>query len=319
MQNPSSTPEMRKLFYIFFAVFFSYSFPQLSAQNSGKELLRQKTEDQLKDILEKSPALTGLTAIDLTIGERISWNPDVQFPQASAIKIPILMEIFKQANDGKFSLSDSRQISSENLVGGTGILKHLENQGAMNIKNLGILMIALSDNSATNSLIDLVGISEVNKTLDELGMEHTIVQRKMINSAASARGDENLSTPAEAAEILQLLYNGEFIDKATSQEIISILKKTNREDSRIAAGVPADLPVAFKPGMLNGVSVEWTIVFLPERPYAIAAMESYKIQGEAEEVMEDLSRLLYQYYWRLGNASKYGTYVDPKLKPKDSE
>lgn len=279
------------------------------AQENTSQMLKQKTEQQLQEIFDSSPAVTGLVAVDLTSGEKISWNPDVQFPQASSIKIPILMEVFKQAHEGKFSLSDPLPLTSENTVGGTGILKHLEDPAALSIKNLGILMIALSDNSATNALIDLMGISEINNTLKSLGMSKTLLQRKMMNSEASARGEENLATPAEAAKLLQLLYNGEFVNPEVSREIIEILKMTDREDSRLAAGIPENVPIAFKPGFIDGVSTEWAIVLLEQRPYAVAFMESYKVNGEAEEVMEDASKILFNYYWRIGSASEYGTYV----------
>lgn len=219
------------------------------------------------------------------------------------------MEVFKQAHEGKFSLSDPLAVSSENLVGGTGILKNLEAPAALSIKNLGILMIALSDNSATNALLDLVGISEINNTLKSLGVKKTLVQRKMMNSAASARGEENLATPAEAAKLLQLLYNGDFVSPEVSQEIIEILKMTDREDSRLAAGIPKHVEIAFKPGFISGVSTEWAIILLEQRPYAVAIMESHKIDGEAEKVMEEASKILLDYYWRIGSASEYGTYV----------
>ncbi|MDX1753591.1 MAG: serine hydrolase [Salinimicrobium sediminis] len=281
----------------------------LFAQKSNQEMLKQKTEQRLQEIFNTSPAITGLVAVDLTSGEKISWNSGVQFPQASAIKIPILMDVFKKAHEGKFSLSDPLPLTSENTVGGTGILKHLEDPAALSIKNLGILMIALSDNSATNALIDLVGMSEVNSTLKSLGMTNTLLQRKMMNSEASARGEENLATPAEAAKILRLLYNGDFVSPEVSQEIIDILKMTDKEDSRLAAGIPENVPIAFKPGFISGVSTEWTIVLLEQRPYAVALMESNKLPGEAERVMEEVSEILFNYFWRIGSASEYGTYV----------
>ncbi|MCC9136758.1 serine hydrolase [Pontibacter silvestris] len=283
------------------------------AQTSPKEILRQKVEKQLSSIVEASPAVTGLVTIDLISGERFAFNADVVFPQASAIKIPILMEVYKQAHQGKFKLSDVRGIKQENIVGGTGIIKDLADPAPFSIRNLSILMIALSDNTATNSLLDLVGLSNVNASLQLLGLEQTRVQRKMINAAASGRGDENISTPAEAARILQMLYKGEFVDKTISDEILRILQKTNRNDSRLAAGIPEHVPIAFKPGVLNGVSTEWAVVLLPERPYAVAIMENYKVRGKAEGVMEEASAVLYQYFWRLGNATRYGTYIDPAL------
>ncbi|WP_048919738.1 serine hydrolase [Rufibacter radiotolerans] len=282
-------------------------------QSSPKELLRQKTEQELRGILEKSSALTGLVAIDLTSGEAFRFNQDLVFPQASAIKVPILLEVYKQAQAGKFALTDVRRIAPGQVVGGTGIIKDLEDSTSFSIRNLAVLMIALSDNTATNALLDLVGLSNINASLQAMGLKQTRVQRKMIQAAASGRGEENISTPAEAAKILQMLYKGEFLNKATSEEIISILKKTNRETSRLAPGLPDHVPLAFKPGILNGVSTEWALVLLPERPYAVAIMENFKPMGQDGMVLEDVSKVLYQYFWRLGNATRYGTYVDPKL------
>ncbi|AKD02047.1 hypothetical protein PKOR_01460 [Pontibacter korlensis] len=284
-----------------------------TAQTSAHKVLRQQTERQLGELISRSPAITGLVAVDLTTGDTFSFNADVVFPQASAIKVPILMSVYKQAHEGKFTLSDKREVAATDVVGGTGILKDLVDLPSVSIRNLGVLMITLSDNTATNSLIDLVSMQEINSMLRSLGAKQTLVQRKMINSAASGRGEENLSTPADAAKILQLLYKGEFINKTTSDEIISILKKTDRQTSRLATRLPGHVPIAFKPGVLNGVSTEWAIILLPERPYAVAVMESYKVEGQAEHTVEELSEVLYQYFWRTGNATRYGTYVDPKL------
>ncbi|MCX2740374.1 serine hydrolase [Pontibacter anaerobius] len=282
------------------------------AQTSAHKVLRQHTEKQLSEIIGHSPAVTGLVAVDLTTGDTFSFNADVIFPQASAIKIPILMSVYKQAHEGKFTLSDSRKVERADVVGGTGILKDLADTPSMSIRDLGVLMISLSDNTATNSLIELVSMQEINAMLRSVGAKKTIVQRKMINSAASGRGEENLSTPADAAHILQLLYRGEFINKASSDEFMFILKKTDRQTSRLAVGLPGDVPIAFKPGVLNGVSTEWAIVLLPERPYAVAVMESFKVKGQSQNTVEELSEVLYQYFWRTGNATRYGTYVDPK-------
>lgn len=306
--------EMNKaLLSLCLAMFLSCSSLTVSAQVAAKELLRQKTEEQIREVLLSSPGLTGVVAVDLTSGEKIAFNADIAFPQASAIKIPILMEVFKQAHQGKFALSDVLTVKQENLVGGTGILKDLMDPAPFSIQNLCLLMIALSDNSATNTLIDLVGMANINASLHAMGLKQTRVQRKMIHSDASGRGEENTASPAEAALILQMLYKGEFINKATSGEILSFLRKIDRGDSRLAAGVPEEVPIAFKPGSLNGVSTEWAIVLLPERPYAVAIMESYKVKGKAENIVERLSEVLYEYFWRSGNATRYGTYVDPKL------
>ena len=86
--------------------------------------------------------------------------------------------------------------------------------------------------------------------------------------------------------------------------------KTNPEGSRLAKGIPTTVPISYKPGVLNGVSTEWAIVHLSERPYAVAMMENYKIPGQSVQVMESVSKVLYQYFWRIGNATKYGVYIE---------
>lgn len=286
----------------------------LCAQSPSSALLEGKLEAQLRQLIQDSDAVTGVAVIDLQSGAQLHFNADVEFPQASAIKIPILMEVFRQAGEGRFSLGDPLPVDSLNLVGGTGILSKMEDTPVLSIRDLSILMIALSDNSATNALLDLVGLPEINSTLKSLGMEHSLLRRKMINAAASARGDENISTPKEAALILQLLYQGKFVDRSTSDAILEILKKNDRSNSRLAAGIPSEVPLAFKPGSLPGVSTEWMLVLLPERPYAIAVMESYKTPGTSDMTMEEISELVFQHLWKLGNASEYGTYVDPALR-----
>ncbi|MFC6998720.1 serine hydrolase [Rufibacter roseus] len=304
---------MKKLLFPFLCFLFLTNSMYTHAQQSPQQVLRLKTEAQLREMIDASPAVTGLVAVDLTSGETFSFNQDVQFPQASAIKVPILLEVYKQAQEGKFALTDVLSIEPATVVGGTGIIKDLVDTSSFSIRNLAVLMIALSENTATNALIDLVGMQNINKTMQNMGLKQTRVQRKMIQAAASGRGEENISTPADAAKMLQMLYKGEFLNKATSQEILSILLKTDRQTSRLSAGIPQHVPLAFKPGILNGVSTEWAIVLLPERPYAIAIMESYKQSGKAEKIMEEVSEVLYNYFWRLGNATRYGTYVDPKL------
>lgn len=287
---------------------------KVTAQNRAKELLQQKTEKQLQKIITRSSGITGLVAVDLTSGEIVfSFNSDLPFPQGSAIKVPILMEVFNQAHEGEFKLSDKISIKTDNVVGGSGVIKNLKMPVSLSISNISTLMISLSDNTATNVLIDLVGMSNINNTLRSLGLQQTVLQRKMMDIKASAGGQENLSTPAEAASILQMLYNGTFINEQISSDIIAMLKKPGRNHSRLASGIPNDVPIAFKYGMLKGVSTEWAVILLPERPYAVAVMEYYKVVGEDSKVVEELSEVLYDYFWRMGNSTEYGVYRPPLL------
>ncbi len=89
------------------------------------QVIRKKTEARLNQIAEGSRGALGFFAQDLTSGEHFALNENLPFPQASAIKIPILMEVFKQAAEGRFQLSDARRIEKRDQVGGTGLLAQL--------------------------------------------------------------------------------------------------------------------------------------------------------------------------------------------------
>ncbi len=169
------------------------------------------------------------------------------------------MEVYKQAGEGRFRLTDKLEVSSAHQVGGSGVLKELgDSTSELAIGDLAVLMVLVSDNTATNILIDLVGMENVNRTMQSLGLEKTRLRRRMIDQAASLRGDENTSTPAEAARIMEMLYEGEFLGRDESDAILSILRK--RKSGGVNSVLPGNIPVPFKPGGIAGVSTEWAIV-----------------------------------------------------------
>ncbi|MCS7158015.1 MAG: class A beta-lactamase-related serine hydrolase [Blastocatellia bacterium] len=287
-------------------------------QHENVKIVREKTEARLREIVASARGAMGLVAVDLMSGERLAINENLAFPQGSAIKIPILMEVYKQAHEGRFRLTDRRRIEKAQMVGGSGILKEFgDGMSELSIYDLCVLMIVLSDNTATNMLIDLVGMENVNRTMASLGLVRTRLQRKMIDPAASARGEENLSTPAEAARLMEILYRGEFVSREVCEQILAILKKPKR--TAVSSGLPSEVPVASKPGGIPGVSTEWAIVYLKERPYVLVIMENYGMGDEASTAFRDISRTVYEYFWRLGRATRYGTYVDPALLKREGQ
>jgi beta-lactamase class A len=275
------------------------------------ELVREKVEARLREIVNRARGAMGLAVLDLESGARMGINDHLVFPQASAIKIPILMEVYKQAGAGKFKLGDLRKIEAGDKTGGSGVLCELgDGTVQMSIHDLCVLMITVSDNTATNMLIDLVGMENVNGTLDSLGLAQTRLQRRMLDTAASQRGQENLSTPVEALRIMEMLYRGEFINRGVCDEILSILKKG--KSTGLSSGLPEGTVVASKPGSIAGAATEWAVVFLKDRPYAVVVMENYGMEQDAATAMKDISRTLYDYFLRLSRATGHGTYAVPQ-------
>jgi len=268
----------------------------LHAQTSNEDALKDKMQKELTAVINASPSVVGLAVMDLVSNETFFVNEQHTFTQASAIKIPILMEVFRQVQAGKIALTDQKQVTTANRVGGSGILQQLQDPVSISLRDLCTLMITQSDNTATNIVISTVGMDNVNKTMEELGCTNTKLQRYMMDTAAAAQGRENLSTPAEAVKILSLLYQGKFIIAALSDQVIAVLKKNARTGSRIAASLPAQVPIAFKPGALMTVSTEWAIVYLNKRPYAMTVMENGRVPSDKSETMEKLSKIVYNYF-----------------------
>lgn len=283
------------------------------AQEANLKIIHEKTEARLREIAARSRGALGFCALDLTGGERFALNETAVFPQASAIKIAILMEVFKQAGEGRFKLTDRRRITKQDKTGGSGVLVELgDGTVELTLHDLCVLMILVSDNSATNLLLDLVGMANVNRTLTSLGLKETRVGRRMLDTASSWRGEENTSTPAEAARIMELLFKGEFLGRKTDDEILAILKKP--KSTSLKAGLPPDVAVASKPGAIAGVATEWAIVYLKDRPYVLVVMENYGLAEDATAAIKEISRTLHDYYSRLARATPHGSYVD---KPQD--
>jgi len=237
-------------------------------------LLKEKLEYNLKLVAKNFPGVMGIGIKDLEKGDEIFVNGDEIFPIGSSIKIPILIEFFKKAEAGLIKPEAQLTLQEKHMVGGSGVLQELQpGQVTMPLLDYATLMITVSDNVATNILIDLVTMEDVNRTLTHLGLEKTKLQRKMIDLEAAKAGRENVSIPKEMIKLMDLLYKGETLSQYVRENTLRIMKKPKQ--AVIRASVPDNIAVADKPGGVEGVSCDIGMVFLPRRPYAIAVMTKH--------------------------------------------
>ena len=266
--------------------------------------LRQKLVASLEKTATELEGVMGYAIVDLTSGDRIERLPSAVFATASTIKLAILYELFKQADEGKLSLDTMRPLDRQQAVGGSGVLAELT-APAMPLRDYATLMVVLSDNTATNVLVDVVGMTNVTARMASLGLKDTKLRRKMIDQAASRRGDENVSTPSEIARLLEMLYRGEGLKKDSQEALLAILKKSKATPMR--RGIPPGVAVANKPGTLEGVQVDAGIVYLQERPYVLSVMTAYLTQNAAgDAAIASASRAAFEYFNRLAKSSEYG-------------
>lgn len=169
--------------------------------------------------------------------------------------------------------------------------------------------------SATNLLIDRLGMESVNGTMQELGLPSIRLQRKMIRPEESARGNENLATPADAAALMTRIARCNLpISAAHCAELRSILEIP--KSGAFAGPLPADTQIAWKPGGIEGASIAWGVIALPDRPYAVAVMANYTQSEPAAEAIRKIAAASYAYCSRLAGSTPYGARVAPELLEK---
>jgi len=173
------------------------------AQPAQRAILAAKLRTELRQIADETKGVVGAQVIDLATGERIGVNDTLTFPQGSAIKIPLLIELYRQDETGALKLSTRVPVRLADRTGGSGLLQNLgDGTSELSLGDLAMFMITVSDNTATNMLIDRVGIDKVNATTRALGVPDVKLQRKMIRPRDSFAGNENIATPASAATIM---------------------------------------------------------------------------------------------------------------------
>ncbi len=253
----------------------------------------------------------GLAVEDLTTGDHFFLHEDEVFAQASSIKITVLANLYLQAQEGKLKLTDLYTVQSSDLVPDSDIMNGLTpGVTRITLRDLATMMVAVSDNSATNVLIDRVGMPNVNAMLDSLGLTHTRLRRKMMDLQAAKEGRENISSPREMMTLLDAIYHGKVLNKESTANFFKMLS-TNK-DSFIPRDLPAGLMIANKPGELEAVRNDSGVVFVEGRPYVICVMTAFlRNEREGEEAISKVSLAAWQMFDRLSRATEYGRVVSP--------
>lgn len=227
-----------------------------------------------------------LSARNLDTGARFALGENVKVRTASTIKLPILCAAYQLAAQGRLSFDEKLTMRAEDVVSGSGVLREFTPGAQFTVRDLLRLMIVVSDNTATNLILDRITADSVNECLDAWGLPATRSMRKVRGdgnqlkepSGFSKAGllEENKrfglgsSTPAEMVSLLERLEKGEIVSPAASQEMIEILKRQQYKDG-IGRRVDAVMPVASKSGALDALRSDVGIVYSPAGRIAIAA------------------------------------------------
>lgn len=285
--------------------------PSSAASDNKQQVLWQKLEASVHDVDRELNGVMGVAIVDLTDGRQMMLHADEVFAQASSIKIAVLAELYRQAQQGRLKLTDVYTVDKRDLVPDSDIMGGLTpGVTRVTLRDLATMMVAVSDNSATNVLIDRVGMDNVNSMLSGLGLKSTRLRRKMMDINAAKEGRENVSTPREMMTLLEAIYRGRLVNAELTKDLIQVL--ATHKDSPIRKAVPDTIVSADKPGELEAVRADSGIVFAQSRPFVICVMTTYLTDEAAgEAAIQKVAAAAYAYFDRVGRSSPYGRVVSP--------
>ena len=211
-----------------------------------------------------------LEIMDLSSGVHVGYNAGQSMPAASTIKVPVMVEVFHQLAEGRFDLQHRVTLLARDKDWGSGELCDSYVGSTHTVAELLSKMIDISDNTATNMLIRLVGRSHINTTMADLGLEHTRLHNDVRTAGWSIRS-ELRSSPADMVHLLSMMARHQLVDEWSSKEMISILED-DQFNTLLPAPLPDDVTVAHKTGSLFDTLNDVGIVYADQSPYVIAVM-----------------------------------------------
>lgn len=202
--------------------------------------------------------LVGVFAKNLDTGEEISVNPDARFPTASTIKTAVMLEAWHQAAAGDLAMDATLTLRDADKVGGSGVLSGLHDGLALQVRDLVHLMMVLSDNTATNLLVNRLGTKRINDRLLAYGLEHIKIFRPTFRDGRPDVHPElerefglGMSTPRDMARLMALIADGRAVSAAASAAMLDTLR---RQQDR--AMIPRSLPAGAQVGNKTGTDSE---------------------------------------------------------------
>ncbi|BDE04872.1 hypothetical protein WPS_01480 [Vulcanimicrobium alpinum] len=217
-----------------------------------------------------APGHVAIAVEDVATGFETGVNAGLEMPAASTIKIPVMVEVFRQLAAGTFDLNDKMHVTAADRDWGYGDLCDAPAGKGYTISQLLSLMIDVSDNTATNMLIRHVGRQRINATMRELGLTHTRLA-DFIRSDGDGIRWALRSSPADMARLLTDMAKEQLIDEWSSRAMIRILRG-QKHNSLLPQPLPSGTAIAHKTGTLHDTLNDVGIVYLGEDPYVIAVM-----------------------------------------------
>lgn len=257
----------------------------------------------LEQAIGKVRGVVGVAARHLVTGKQLRHNADMVFFTASTLKVPLLVELYRQVDQGRIDLDQRIALADSMRVPGSGVLKELGAGLQPTIRDLAVLMVIISDNVATDILYNLVGRENLGQTVRELGLRKTripMTTRELLYSIVGldignpthtyrlasdklflrqfvpeadgfSEEKSDVSSPEDMCRLLEMVYRGQVLSPRSREAVLDILSR-QQLNTVIPHLLPVGTQVAHKTGSYQGVRCDVGIVYAPNGPYTVAIM-----------------------------------------------
>ena len=247
---------------------------------------------EIEKIISQVEGKVCVNFYDLNKNDGFSINGDEKVLSASMIKLLILAELMKKIFENKFSLSDTVMMANFMKTGGDGVLKELNTGHHFTLKELATLMIIVSDNQATNILIDFLGMENINQLGKELDLKETFLGRKMMDAEARKKGYDNYTCADDISLLLKLIYQEKLINKEASQLMLDILLR-QQQGERLQRHLPSDIKIAHKCGDLDNLENDGGIIWIGDKAYILVVLTNGMPNLQCKQTIGKISKFVY--------------------------
>lgn len=254
-------------------------------------------QTRIEHIIAASDARIGVAIRHIESGAEVMIDADQPVPLASVVKIPVLVEAFRQLGEGRFRLDDRWTLDRRVKALGSGILTFFDDGLCPTVKDLLTLMITISDNTATDMVMERLGVAAINDTMHRLGLQNTHVAHTlheifedMLPSpdpdqdryalarweaehgvrrdgfSYSLGADNNVSTPRDMTRLVEMIFRGEVLDREACDAMLAILLKQQLND-RLPRFLPPGTKIAHKTGTFSGVRNDCGILYVNDQTH----------------------------------------------------
>ncbi|MGE5630568.1 MAG: serine hydrolase [Caulobacteraceae bacterium] len=248
-------------------------------------------KDFLHDSIKTLKGTIGIYYKNLSTGNTISLNENKGIISASVIKLPILVEAFHQMEKGAISKNDMVALCESDKMPFCGALSYMHNGLEVTVEDLCNLMIILSDNTATNMLIKLLGFDNINGYMRELGLKNSVLGRLLFDEEADKKGFRNIVSAEDIGMLYELMWEGKLVSPEASRQMLAILKQ-QQINHKIPTRLDEGGAVAHKTGEDTGITHDTGIVYAKE-PFILCILSE---ETNVAETNDFIGALAYQAY-----------------------